>query len=211
MLPDYMLVGQRSRRARNHALTARYTRRSSHGVIEVESDAGLVSFILSTDNVIVAHLTAGADAAVAEDASGVVDEDAERGVILRPRLLALRITGFHDSKLLGETFQLAVARVLLPHARRWMIGHQKLDDAGTCCFDLGRRRRDLQPRLYRADTCGCISSCPGIHHAQSAHRHRCLILLMAERGDRDPIQARGIEDRGTRRHGDITTVDSKGY
>src|SRR3954463_15715594 len=34
---------------------------------------------------------------------------------------------------------------------------------------------------------------------------------MAQRGDRDPIHARRVEDRGTRRHGDVATIDCECY
>src|SRR5689334_11066217 len=103
MLSDDVFVSQRAGRAGDHAFPARNTGRTAHRIVEIESDAGLISFVLSSDHVVVPHLTTCADAAVAEDASGVVNEDAEGGIVLRPRLFALRITRFSDSKLIGET------------------------------------------------------------------------------------------------------------
>jgi hypothetical protein len=53
----------------------------AHRLVEVKADAGAVALAGAADDVVALHLVAAADAAVAEDAGGVIDRDHGGGVV----------------------------------------------------------------------------------------------------------------------------------
>ncbi len=74
-------VGKRARWAGNHALTAGNARGIAHRRIEIESDAGGIAFAHAAEDEIIFDFVAAADAAIAEDASVMVDSDGEGRII----------------------------------------------------------------------------------------------------------------------------------
>src|SRR6185503_19265119 len=66
-----------------HAFATGDAGRFPHRVVEVKSDASGKPFAGPADDKVVLHIGAGARAAVAEDAGGMVNLDEERGVVLR--------------------------------------------------------------------------------------------------------------------------------
>ena len=77
-LADHGPVGQRARRAGDHALAAGHAARVAHRIVEVEGDACRVALAHPAEDLVVPDLIAAADAAVAEDAGVVIDADQER-------------------------------------------------------------------------------------------------------------------------------------
>src|SRR5437773_2349829 len=137
----------------------------------------------------------------------MIDEDAKRRIILRACLLALGIARVQHVELFGEAFKFTIAGMLLSNARRWVICHQKLDDGGACGLYLVRLRRDLESGLHRTDASRGEGTRASIDYTQPANSHRCLILLMAERRDRNAIEASGIKHRRSGRHRDLLPID----
>jgi hypothetical protein len=91
-----------------------------------------------------------------------------------------------------------------------MIRHQHLDQRRPRLDDARRRGRDLHVRLALADARGGIDARPDVHDADAADADRRLVLLVAERRDRDPVQAGGVEDRRALRDRDLEAVDREG-
>ena len=107
------LVRQRPGRASSDALAARDAGRLAHRVVEVEGDARLVALAHAADDLVVAHLVAAADAAIAQDTGGVIHHDAQRGrVFLMRRGKSLRKARCAYAITLGECLQFAIARLL---------------------------------------------------------------------------------------------------
>ena len=61
-------------------------------------------------------------------------------------------------------------------------------------------RDHLHARLDRPDTGRGEHARSCIHDAQATNTNGSLVLQMAQRGNRDPVHARGIEDTGARGH-----------
>src|SRR5262249_38062420 len=83
---------QRARRARRRTLAALDARRLAHRVVEVEADLRRVALAAAADDLVALDVVARADAAVAEDASLVVDGDDGRRRVGRARV-AVREAG----------------------------------------------------------------------------------------------------------------------
>ncbi len=72
---DHATVRQRSRGAGHHALAAGNARGLSHGQVGIEGDACLISLAPPRQHPVVADAIAAANAAIAKDASLMVDFD----------------------------------------------------------------------------------------------------------------------------------------
>ena len=81
VLAEHALVSQRAGRAGDHAFAAGDAGGVAHRLVVVEGDGGVIALALAGDDEVVANLGAAADAAVAEDAGGVIDVDGERGIV----------------------------------------------------------------------------------------------------------------------------------
>ena len=208
--PGHALVGQRAGRARDHALAARDARGAPHRQVEIEADVRRVAAAAAADDHVLLDVIAAAHAAVAEDARLVVDGDAQRRVVTAARRQAARIPRLVHARRPGHRLQLAVAGVLLPRARRRMVGHQHLDERAPRPHDAGGGRRDLHARFALADARRGVDARAHVHHADTAHANRRLVLLVAQRRDRDPVQPRRVEDRRALRDRDVAAVDREG-
>ena len=69
--------------AGDHAFAALDAGGRAHGIIEIEADAGGGAFAGATEDIVAFDFAAGADAAVAEDAGGVIDDEDGGRVIER--------------------------------------------------------------------------------------------------------------------------------
>ena len=69
--------------AGDHAFAALDAGGGAHGIIEIEADAGGGAFASATEDIVAFDFAAGADAAVAEDAGGVIDDEDGGRVIER--------------------------------------------------------------------------------------------------------------------------------
>src|SRR6266478_4453599 len=120
-------VGKRARWAGNHALTAGNARGIAHRRIEIESDAGGIAFAHAAEDEIIFDFVAAADAAIAEDASVMVDSNGEgRGIFTACD------GAFGEARLRGsgrarECLQFTVAGIQLARARRRMVRHHQFE------------------------------------------------------------------------------------
>src|SRR5690349_12669482 len=128
LLAEYLFVGQRTGWAGNHALSARNAGRTAHREISIEGDRRGVPLALACNHEVVANLRTSPDAAIAQDAGGVIHHDAERRFVLLMRgRQPLGKAWCADTVALGERLQFAITRLLFASAGRWVIGHQQLD------------------------------------------------------------------------------------
>src|SRR5262249_49078065 len=122
--PDELAVGQRSGRARHHALAARDARRIAHRVAEVERNASGVALARAADDLVVANLVAGTHAAIAENAGVVIDGDDQRRLVLaavRGRRRMARRARVH-TEVFGDGAQLIVTVLPVLVAARVVVG-----------------------------------------------------------------------------------------
>ena len=88
-----------------------------------------------------------------------------------------------------------------------MIGHQPFEQRAPHVANLvgisGHRHAFFgRPNAGRAqDASACFDD------AQSADTDGRFVLLMAQRGDGDPLESRGVEHRRPARHGDCLPID----
>ena len=160
------------------------------------------------DDHVLLDVVAAADAAVAEDARLVIDGDAQRRVVAPARRQPAREPRLRHAGRLRHRLQLAVAAVLLPRARRRMVRHQHLDQRGARLRRRRRRRSStFMPGSHSRMQDGGIDARADVDDADAADADRRLVLLVAERRDRDPVQPRGVEDRRPLRDRDVAAVD----
>src|SRR5229473_423033 len=117
------LVRERPGGAGDHALATGDARGIANGRIEIESDAGGIAFAHASENEIVLDFVATADAAVAENASVMVDGDGQGRIIFAVLDGAFCKTRMGSAGSLRERFQFAVTGILLARARGRVIGH----------------------------------------------------------------------------------------
>ncbi len=226
---DARAVDQGAGRAGNHALAARDARRVAHQVIEVEGDPRAEPLAHPPDHLIILDVIAPPDAAIAEDAGGVVDRDDHRRIIARPRRRRGESRSA-DGERLGHQLQLAIAVVAMLGARGGMIGHQQFGECLDRPPDLVAFRKGLgvegrgaegglEARLGGDDLAtGHVGrdlaiagrgqhALADVHRADPADGYRVHIFAVAKHRDLDADLRRRIEDRRARRHLDLPTVD----
>src|SRR5262249_57019920 len=113
LLPDRAFVGERSGRAGNHAFSARDASGAAHGIVHIKCDSGAVTLPLASDYEVLAQVGTSAHTAVAQNAGGVVHQDGQGRLIFAARDVAARIAGFFGLICASESFQFAVAGMLL--------------------------------------------------------------------------------------------------
>ena len=197
-------VGQGPGRAGDHALAARDARRVAHRGVEVEGDPGGEPLAHPADDLVVADLVAAPDAAVAEDAGGVVDGDDHRRVVAVPRLGPWR-----TARLPTPNFSAISSSSQSPYSRCLSQGEgwsaisssvRVLTEPRTLSLGLGGHDlppghvgRDLAIAGRRQDPLA------DVHGADPADGHRVHVLAVAEDRDLDPDLLRGVVDRRARR------------
>ena len=205
----HALVGERAGGARHHALAARHAGRVAHRQVGVERDARHEAFAAPAQNVVVANLVAAANAAVAQDARFVIHRDDERRIVLAARRDPAGKARLRDAFQAGQRFQLAIVRLPLPRARAGMIGHQHFHQRPARArhlFGVGGNHHVVFGRPHAGSRQNAAAD---IHHAYAAHAHRRFVLLMAQRGNRDAVGARGIEHRGAFGDRNLQAVDGE--
>ena len=124
------LVRQRPRWTGHHALAARHARGVGHRLIEVEADPRLRTLPGSPDDEVLLEVAAGPDAAIAEDAGGVIDVDDDRGVVRGPPRRVRGESRGRDALARRQRLELAVVCRDLAKARCGMVGEQQLEERG---------------------------------------------------------------------------------
>jgi hypothetical protein len=155
------------------------------------------------------NLTASANAAVAENARLMIDSDGVGRIVLPARREPFGETRIGDAIVVGQGLKLAIAGFLLAGARRRVIRHQQFDDGSPRANHFFRIGANHHFVFGGAHAGGCQNSAAGIHEANAANSDGSFILLVAEGGDRDAIQTRGIEDGGTSGHGNCMSIDGQ--
>ena len=183
-------VGERAGRAGNHALATGDTRGIPHRRIEIERDACGIAFAHAPQDEIAFDFVAAANAAVAKNASVVVDGDRQRGIILAAGNRAFCEARLGSARRFRERLQFAVAGILLARARGRVIGHHEFKESFACAQNSFRIGDDFHAGLDRPDAGGGEDARTGVHHAEAADADGGLILQMAKRGDVDAVHAR---------------------
>ena len=213
-LADDLLVGEGAGWAGDHALAAGDAGRVPHGLVGVEGDGGEVAFALSRDHIVVPNLGTAADAAIAEDAGGVVDVDGDGGVVgLHDGDGALleAVGGGQDTGGGGLGFEFAVVALLLADAgRRVVRQHQLVEGVAHGLDGLGVGLDD-HAGLGLEDAGGLQGALADVADADAADADGGLVLLVAEDGDGDAGDARGVEDGGAMGDGDFDVVDRQSH
>ena len=212
VLADDLLVGERAGGAADHALAAGDAGGVAHGLVGVEGDGGEVAFALAGDDVVVANFGAAADAAVAEDAGGVVDVDGERGVVVgHDRDGALAEADFVGARRRAAAWVSSSQSpdLLLAHAGRGVVREHQLVERFADCDDGLGVGVDDHAGLGLEDAGGLEGALADVAEADAADADGGLVLLMAERGDGDAGDARGVEDGGAVGDGDFMVVDGE--
>ena len=102
-------VGERAGRARDHAFAAGDARGIAHGRIQIEGDAGGISFAHAPEHKIVFDFVAAANTTIAEDARVMIDCDGQRRIVEAARDSAFGETRLLDARGFRERFQFAIA------------------------------------------------------------------------------------------------------
>src|SRR5690606_41951232 len=80
------LVGQRPGRADRGAFPAGHATAAPHGDVEIEGNAGAISLTATGYDMVVLQFVAAPDAAIAENASLVIDCDHRRAIVTAARM-----------------------------------------------------------------------------------------------------------------------------
>src|SRR5271156_5202055 len=204
-------IRQRARRAGNHALAAGNAGRFAHRLVVIKRDARRGAFAHASQDKILANIAAAADAAVAQNARIEIHRDAHRGIVRAATRGARRITRCGNLLLLGQRFQLAIARLPFARARAGMIGHQQLNQrVPRALHSLGGSVHH-HARLYGANARCRVHARAHVHHAHAANADGLFVLLMAQRGDADVVHARGVEYSGSGGDRDFPSVNREFY
>ncbi len=131
-------MGERAGRADGGALAAGDAGALAHRDVEVEGDAGAVTLARPADHIVVLDLVAGADAAVAEDAGGVIDGDDRRRQVLATPVPDRQLESVTVDPVVTRQFeqQVVACRFLAQGARR-VVGEQQLGERAAATLDLG--------------------------------------------------------------------------
>src|SRR4051812_17894868 len=121
MLTHDLAVGQRAGGTRDHAFAAGDAIGRAHGRVHVKSNAGGITLTGASDDVVVANFAAGTHATVTEDAGGVIDQDAERRLVLPFDDGAVGEAVVADAVAAGHRFKFAIAGMLLADAGRRVV------------------------------------------------------------------------------------------
>ena len=210
LLADYFFVGERAGGTGDHALAATHARRAAHGIVHVEGDASVVAFALASDDEVVAQIRAGAHAAVAQNAGGVIDQNGERRIVLAAADFAHRIARVRDAIIMRQFFQFAIGGALLADARRGMVGDQHLQQSLARLAHRLAVSADHHAGIGAADAGGGVGALVDIHYAHAANADGRFILLVAKNRNVDAVHARGIENRGAGGNGDFFAVNGEG-
>ena len=207
LVPTALAIGQRAGRARHHAFAAGDAGRVAHRQIVVEGNARLISLAASRQHPVVPNLIAAADAAIAEDAGFVIDRDGQGGIVVSARRAAPGKARLLDPGLRGQTLQFAVAGMLLPRAGRGMVGHQQFQQSPANAQHRLGVRLHRHPGFGLTNAGGGIDSLAHVHDANAAYAHRIFILLVTQGGNRNAVDAGGVENGGALRDGHRRAVD----
>jgi len=202
-------VGKRAGGTRDHALAAGNASRITHGGVEIEGDAGGIAFAHAAEHEIVLDFVAAADATVAEDASVVIDGDGERRIVRAARSEAPGKTRSAQVGLPGEGFEFAIAGMLLTGAGRRVIGDQQFEKSFARGENLVRVGTDLHAGLDGANAGSAEDARAGIDNAEAANADGSLALQVAESGNRNAVETRGVEDGGAGGNLDGLAVDGE--
>ncbi len=104
-------------------------------------------------------------------------------------------------------FEFAISGIDLAGAGRWMIGHQKFEDGLARVENFFGIGGDLHAGFDRANEGSGEDAGTGFDAAEAADTYGSFVLEMAERGDGDAVDARGVEDGGARGEADGLAVD----
>ncbi len=190
----HALVGQRAGGARHHAFAARDAGGIAHRQVAVECDARREALAAPPQNIVMANLVAAANAAVAENAGLVIHGDHQRRIVLAARRNPARETRLRDAFQTRQSFQLAIVRLALAGAGAGMIRHQHFHQRPARALHtvgIGVHHHVVFGGTHAGG--GQHAGLLHIHHANAAHPHGRFVLLMAQRGNSDAVQARGVE------------------
>ena len=191
---DYAFVGERAGGAGNHTLAAGDAGGIAHGRIEIERDASGIAFAHAAEYEIVFDFIATADAAVAKDAGVMIDVDGERRIVLTACNGALGEAWFFDAGVSCVGLQFAIPGVYLTSTGGGMIGHQKFQDGFAGAQNFFGIGRYFHARFDGPNARGGENTSAGVDDAEAADSHGSFVLQMAERGNRDAVDACGIEN-----------------
>ena len=209
----HRLEGDRGRGAGDHALAALHAARVGHRVVEVEADAGIRALAGAADDVILLHVTARADAAVAQNARAVVDLKNGRRFV--KATATLQFFG-GSGRRIGKDIELEAGRVGIAALRHnaelivviqlrrrgrglEMIGGKQFGQRLHCAAHalavgtLGHHGENFHAfddlvlaRGQKLSLGGALAAFHAVdlHDAQAADRDRLHVRLMAENGNR---------------------------
>jgi hypothetical protein len=109
----------------------------------------------------------------------VIDENAERTVVLRAKVGSGIETGLLDFELPRPRFEFTIPGMLLPHTWRLVVRHQQFDDDFARRPNVVGTRDHLETRLDGPNASGVHGFPAHFHNAEATHPDRGFILLMA--------------------------------
>ncbi len=148
---------------------------------------------------IVFDFVAAANAAIAQDAGVVIDGDGQGRIIQAARDGTFGEAGLRDAGVFRERFQFAIAGLLLARAGRRMIGHQQFEQRFARAENFWRLRFDFHARLDGAHAGSGEDARAGVDDTQAADSDGSFVLQMAQRGNSNAVDARGVKHACSRR------------
>ena len=88
-----------------------------------------------------------------------------------------------------------------------MIGHQQFKKGFAGCQNLARISFHFHSGFDGTNAGSAKNACSGVDHAEAAYAYGSFILQMAQRGYRDAVYSRRVENRRSRRDGHGSTID----
>ena len=156
-----------------------------------------VALAAPADDHVLLDVVAAADAAIAEDAGLVIDGDDQRRVVAAARRQPAR-----EARLAPRRPPAPASRA---RSRRCAAGGRRATDGRPSASRPACVRACTTPGVVGLTTFmpgshsrmqdGGIDARADVHDADAADADRRLVLLVAERRDRDAVQPRGVEDR----------------
>ncbi len=191
---EHALVGERSRRTRDHALAAAHARGVPHGDVGIERDGRPRPFAHPADDEVLLDLAAGADAPVAQDAGGMVHLDDRRRVVDAPGAEPRRESRRLQSGATRLILQLTVPRGRLPQAGTGMVGQQQLVEHASGPLHALGVRAHVHARLDGPHAGGGEHATAGhLDRAHATDADRSLVLGVTEGRDVDADAPSGVE------------------
>ena len=206
-LGGVVLLGQRAHGAGIDALAAVNAVGGVNGLAESGSNLGLEATLDSADRADLLHLTAGSQAAAAQDALVGIADDGGREVVQRVLDVRAGEVVLVHAQLLGELLQLTVLAADAGEALTLVVGQDQLQHGLAGRADSGGVGLDHHALADGHHAGSGQGAGAHVHHTHTAGADLVDVLEVAQGGNMDVGLAGSFQDGGTGRNADLHAIN----